>query len=46
MRATIEIGIAVSGVDYWKTGRTLERCGIRGMTAQQLRRYVRTGRAK
>jgi opine dehydrogenase len=43
MRATIEIGIAISGVDYWQTGRTLERCGIKGMTAQELVAYVRTG---
>lgn len=44
MCATIEIGIAISGVNYWKTGRTLKRCGIAGMTAQRLRNYVRTGR--
>lgn len=43
MKATIELGIAVSGVDYWHTGRTLERCGIAGMTADQLGRYVHTG---
>ena len=29
---------------YWKTGRTLEACGIRGMTARQLVRYARTGK--
>jgi opine dehydrogenase len=44
MRATIEIGIAISGVDYWKTGRTLERCGIRGLSAGALRQYVKTGK--
>lgn len=43
MRATIEIGIAVSGVNYWKTGRTLARCGIEGMSARRLCDYVRTG---
>ena len=46
MRATIEIGIAISGVDYWKTGRTIERCGITGMTADQLTRFARTGQFK
>lgn len=43
MRATIEIGIAVSGENYWETGRTIDRCGIAGMTADQLREHVRTG---
>ena len=43
MRATIELGIAVSGVNYWDTGRTLNRCGIAGMTAEQLCRYAETG---
>ena len=42
--ATVELGIAVAGVDYWKTGRTLRRCGIDGMTAEQLCEYVRSGR--
>jgi opine dehydrogenase len=44
MRATVELGIAVSGVNYWETGRTLQRCGIDGMTAQQLCEYARSGR--
>jgi len=43
MRATIEIGIAISGVDYWKSGRTLERCGIKGMTAEEIVAYAKTG---
>ena len=44
MRATVELGIAVCGVDYWETGRTLHRCGIDGMTAEQLCEYARSGR--
>ncbi|MCK4624490.1 MAG: NAD/NADP octopine/nopaline dehydrogenase family protein, partial [Phycisphaerae bacterium] len=44
MRATVELGIAVAGVNYWETGRTLQRCGIDGMTAEQLIRYVQTGK--
>ena len=46
MKATIELGIAISGVDYWQTGRTLKLCGIDGMTARQLCNYVKTGRKK
>jgi len=41
MKATIELGIAISDVDYWETGRTIERCGISNMTAEQLREYVK-----
>ena len=44
MRATIEIGIAISGTDYWQTGRTLERCGIKGMSADEIVSYARTGK--
>ncbi len=44
MRATVAIGSAVSGVDYWKTGRTVERCGIKGMSAEALVRYAKTGK--
>jgi opine dehydrogenase len=43
MRATVELGIAVSGVDYWETGRTMHRCGIDGMTAGELCEYARGG---
>ena len=43
MRATVELGIAVSGVNYWKSGRTLERCGIKGLTADQIIAYAKTG---
>ena len=45
MNATIEIGRAVSGVDYRATGRTLARCGIDGMSADDLREYAMTGAA-
>jgi len=44
MRATVEIGIAISGINYWQTGRTVRRCGIAAMTAGQLRKYAATGR--
>lgn len=43
MRATVEIGIAISGVNYWATGRTIARCGIAGMNASALCEYARTG---
>jgi len=40
MKATIELGIAISGENYWQTGRTLDRCGIAAMNAQELIAYV------
>ena len=43
MKATIEIGIAISDVNYWETGRTLQRCGIFGMSPEEMRQYVKTG---
>jgi len=43
MRATVELGIALAGVDYWQTGRTLDRCGIAGMSKEELSQYVKTG---
>lgn len=43
MRATVEIGIAISGRDYWQAGRTVEKCGILGMSAEELCAYVQSG---
>ena len=43
MRATVEIGIAISGGNYWQTGRTLEKCSISGMSAKELCAYVQSG---
>ena len=44
MRATIDVAIAIFGVNYWETGRTMERCGISGMAAERLIEYVKTGK--
>ncbi len=44
MKATIEIGIAISGVNYWQTGRTVERCGIAGKTIDELGEYIMFGK--
>jgi opine dehydrogenase len=46
MRATIAIGSAISGVDYWKTGRTIERCGIKLMSAEEIVYYAKTGKKR
>lgn len=45
MRATVEIAGAISDEDYWKTGRTLERCGIEGLSAEALIQYVHNGKS-
>jgi opine dehydrogenase len=43
MKAAVEIGIAISGVDYWSVGRTMNRCGLAGMTEEELAGYAQTG---
>ncbi len=45
MRAVIDIGGAVTGVDPWEAGRSLGDLGISDMTTEQLKQYLRTGRA-
>ena len=44
MEATINIAGAIAGKDYFTSGRTLERCGIKGMNADELIKYAKTGR--
>ncbi|MFH1071040.1 MAG: NAD/NADP octopine/nopaline dehydrogenase family protein [Candidatus Glassbacteria bacterium] len=44
MRATVEIGMAISGENYWETGRTIEKCGISNMSAEELCGYVQSGK--
>jgi opine dehydrogenase len=38
--AVIQLASTVRGVDYWKTGRTVEALGIAGMSPAALRRYL------
>lgn len=42
--AIVTIGSAVCGIDFWKTGRTLEQLGIAGMDARSLKRFVEEGK--
>ena len=44
--ALINIASAVGQTDYWKTGRTLERLGLGGLSAAELRAYVEHGGVK
>lgn len=44
MRATVDIGGAIAGVNYWETGRTVQRCGIAGLTAEELCEFAMTGK--
>lgn len=41
--AIVTIGSAVCGIDFWKTGRTLEQLGLAGRKAQSLKRLVEEG---
>jgi opine dehydrogenase len=40
--AMITLANIVHGTDYWRTGRTLERLGIEGLSIQELHHYVNT----
>ncbi len=44
MQATIHIAQTIAGEDYFATGRTLKRCGIEGMNADTLIKFVKTGK--
>ena len=39
----IQISSVVHGTDYWQGGRTLEKLGLAGMTADDLVRYLMQG---
>ncbi len=43
IRSIIKLANVVHGTDYWRTGRTLERLGIKGISVSELHRYVETG---
>jgi opine dehydrogenase len=43
MGAMIRLANIIHGKDYWREGRTMERLGVRGMSVQELHRYVDTG---
>ena len=39
----IHLATIVHGRDFWREGRTLDRLGIKGLSVQELHRYVDTG---
>ncbi len=41
--SVVSIGSIISEMDFWKTGRTLKRLGLDGMTKEQLVKYMNTG---
>ena len=43
VRGLVDVVNALMGVDFWSSGRTLQRLGLDGMTAGEMRRYARTG---
>ena len=42
-RALIHLASVLGQRDYWAAGRTMERLGLAGLTAEQLRAYVERG---
>ena len=43
MDGVIHLAGALRGTDFWRTGRTLGHMGLRGMSAEQIRRWVTLG---
>lgn len=43
MRAIVNLASVVHGEDYWRTGRTLEKLGLQGMSIVGLRDFVAHG---
>jgi opine dehydrogenase len=41
--ALINISCVVNETDYWKTGRTLEKLGLKGMSRYEIRKFVEEG---
>jgi opine dehydrogenase len=44
-RGVIDVVGALTGVDFWATGRTASRLGLEGMGVAEMRHYARTGTA-
>jgi len=44
IRSLVHINTLVSGKDYWSNAATVKKLGLDGMSAEQIRSYVETGR--
>jgi opine dehydrogenase len=42
-RALIQISSVIHDTDYWQVGRTMEKLGLAGRTAAELKRYLMEG---
>jgi opine dehydrogenase len=43
IHSIISLANVIQGTDYWRTGRTLERLGVKGISVSELHHYVETG---
>ena len=43
MKSVVYLAGALKGEDYWKTGRTLEKVGLDGMTVDEIKYYLQNG---
>jgi opine dehydrogenase len=43
-RAFVDLACAVNEVDYWASGRTVEKLHIAGLDAHRLSEFLRTGK--
>lgn len=44
IHAIVNLANIVHSTDFWRTGRTLERLGIKGISVSELSRYMETGK--
>jgi len=44
IHAIVNLANIVHATDFWRTGRTLERLGIKGVSVSELKRYMETGK--
>ena len=42
-RAFVTIASAINGTDFYASGRTMDKLGMAGMTAEQINRYLQEG---
>jgi opine dehydrogenase len=43
MKSMVDVGSALSGIDYWSWGRTLDKMGLSGITPTDLERFLSEG---
>lgn len=43
MKSVVSLAGALKNEDYWKTGRTLDKVGLAGMSIKEIKHYLYNG---